>query len=218
MIPSVMGGSRSRQPRQLRRPFSSKGTFQGGMMTMIMIMTMVRMRMMTMMMMMIMIMTMVRMRMISSLCFQLYIWQDPSGCVSVLLVQNSWHLFHYWPFDRPPQTPPSPCQSGHVTSPNQIFKIFTLNNIHPKDIHPSPWCQSGHVTSPSRKFPSKAKSGNEIVKSDISPPPKSPKMCGLFLPKQQKDTSSSGISVSQHLPPVSPNIHFPTANLFRFLI
>ena len=29
-LPSVMGGSRSRQPRQLRRPFSSKGTFQGG--------------------------------------------------------------------------------------------------------------------------------------------------------------------------------------------
>ena len=28
-LPSVMGGSRSRQPRQLRRPFSSKGTFQG---------------------------------------------------------------------------------------------------------------------------------------------------------------------------------------------
>ena len=131
MIPSVMGGSRSRQPRQLRRPFSSKGTFQGGMMTMIMMMTMVSM------MIMIMTMTMVRMRMISSLCFQLYVWQHSPGYVFVLLAQNSWHLFHYWPFDRPPQTPPSPCQSGHVTSPNQIlfilpWKIFTPENIHPE--------------------------------------------------------------------------------------
>ena len=121
-----------------------------------------------------MMMTMVRMRMISSLCFQLYIWQHPPRYVFVLLVQNSWHLFHYRPFDRPPHTSPYPP------------------------------CQSGHVTSPSRKFPPKAKSGNEIVKSDTSPPPKSPKMCGLFLPKQQKDSSSSGISVSQHLPPVPP--------------
>ena len=139
-LPSVMGGSRSRQPRQLRRPFSSKGTFQGD----------------------------------NQNAF------DRWSCVRLkrknevsLWAAKTANLFNC---SCPSYTPPTSCLIA-PTLPTACLSVRTCSIPPPRN------------SSQGRNQGTRL--SNQIPPP---PPPKSTEMCGLFLPKQQKDTSRPNIS------------------------
>ena len=135
-----MGGSRSRQPRQLRRPFSSKGTFQGD----------------------------------NQNAFAHWRWERLKRKKEVSLwAAKTANLFNC---SCPSYTPPTSCLIA-PTLPTACLSVRTCSIPPPRN------------SSQGRNQGTRL--SNQIPPP---PPPKSTEMCGLFLPKQQKDTYRPNIS------------------------